>query len=1354
MDLPANGWKPQVTQSIAAPSVPSVVECGRRDSLVGSPFPPSEQLDPTQCSDTTGITYNWNGAGSPQRAASGPEGVANDLEMPSSACLDTRQPSPGSPCSSASLSSPGPEGKPEDAGSTGHSKLLQEAGKYNAWEPLLRGVLPPQGPSSLWGQICFDVTTEEQRGFWLLPEEVLAHQGELAAEEHEDRQLFTNTPVSEEEQQAIEQVLLQLLEIQQQDDVLKTGEQESNTLLVVQPVWLEQLVLRYLYSCSFDKQKTVDLLQSTLTFRTQHLPVLESEVYSELRNMGACYWHGRDRKMRPLLVVSLQRLQQLQREAGEEKVTRIVVFCLEFFLRHLCVAGAVESWCILCDLNGTSISSFPLPLLLKLMQLIQGAYRGRLYRFYILYAPRLFHFVAKPLVSSLPATTAKKIRVYTQLDDWHQERRAQFAAHQLEKKFGGTAVDITENWYPFRFYPGPFDPEASSDSIGGSSAAIRWESEKALHARVHPSVHIGASLHTSLLQKRMAAQQDVDADRGERPILRYAAWLHCLPELSLSPATIHWATKVLRHRLQGPHESLVQHLRGSGQEESSAGQSPGLSASGASEAPTTAAVILSPKSFYAGGISRVVSPLLEPSPSPPVGLTSASPEGASASSFPLSPESGRQLAGSPSLERPVKMALPQGLSSSLHDDAAAASPSEAEQVLSVLRKGRATKDTTSGLDEPYEPNWETPLCRTARPVSGPEGQNVRGSPQYSVAHLGASQHSGCGIVPTELSPLSSGLRGEATHEGLRAGPQHVSEGRRLKDFCEQEHQPNRRGFSSLSSLPSRGQPDAVRGRASAHVRAYWALESSLVSPPASQEPTETPIPEPAVPMPNATADSVGAKNLRKLFAMDAKREFAGCAGEARTGLGLQSDNCWSVEAQKGEQPAMLAPFQPAGRTALRHPQTPLARSLGGPCRTSSLSAAGATEGALGSPPAAAWQEAPACERTPSWRDSGCFSFTVPEREPLRVPCPTERLGCAIPITSTQLENQPRASSVAADATAGPECGAVQLSAYYAFDCRVLSRSRPLEANARIHEQRISQFVPPVTADPSPSISIYSVTGSSPSGSCLGCSDNPEGQRGSIVGTAPSPLPDGSAQLREATDMGCCVSTSPLYLSGPVEALRERPDGNAEMQAGLPASRVMELRRLRRMVRALCESVSGSYNRSEQDLLDPCDSATVATRSRRLHGRYARKQQQPEKVHEADEQETEVRSYVGMRRRLSGRLLSRTRPSVVSPTGASAAPKPAIKRRSYRRLRLYRRRCEARAKPRFAFRGNKLPGSKSGCKLFVEAPRSTRTGATLSRVRGTSKRLIRLPISLSDRVRRGTLVLARRMQGKGRGSGTI
>ncbi|CDJ69352.1 hypothetical protein ENH_00067640, partial [Eimeria necatrix] len=134
--------------------------------------------------------------------------------------------------------------------STEYVVALQDAGQFNMWEPVLRKVLPSQEHSLLLGQICFDVTDGDQRGSWLLPEELLAEWIASAGEDHEDRQIFTNTPVSEEEQDAIEQVLLQLLE-SQEEDVENTASRDPSTILGVQPVWLEQLVLRYLYSCSF-----------------------------------------------------------------------------------------------------------------------------------------------------------------------------------------------------------------------------------------------------------------------------------------------------------------------------------------------------------------------------------------------------------------------------------------------------------------------------------------------------------------------------------------------------------------------------------------------------------------------------------------------------------------------------------------------------------------------------------------------------------------------------------------------------------------------------------------------------------------------------------------------------------------------------------------------------------------------------------------------------------------------------------------------------------------------------------------------------------------------------------------------
>ncbi|CDJ70557.1 hypothetical protein, conserved [Eimeria necatrix] len=409
------------------------------------------------------------------------------------ACGEHTQPAPEVVGHDVALPAVGPQGGSLGIEvSTEYVMALQGAGQFNVWEPVLRKVLPSQEHSLLLGQICFDVTDGDQRGSWLLPEELLAEWIASAGEDHEDRQIFTNTPVSEEEQDAIEQVLLQLLE-SQEEDVENTASRDPSTILGVQPVWLEQLVLRYLYSCSFDTQKTFDLLQSTLSFRRQQLPVLESEVYYELRSLGACYWHGRDRKLRPLLVVSLQRLQQLQRDGGvEEKVTRLIIFCLEFFLRYLCVAGKVESWCILCDLSGGGMDdSAVLP----------------------------------------PAMGARPHRV-------------------------GGACDAfcAQNWYPFRFYPGPFDPEVESSPSAVERGVVRWDSEPALHTRVHPVVHCGVSLHTSILRSR-------SPDRSIS-LFRYAAWLRHLPELQLAPTTVVWAKRMVCHHLVAHHKCLIRHLKG------------------------------------------------------------------------------------------------------------------------------------------------------------------------------------------------------------------------------------------------------------------------------------------------------------------------------------------------------------------------------------------------------------------------------------------------------------------------------------------------------------------------------------------------------------------------------------------------------------------------------------------------------------------------------------------------------------------------------------------------------------------------------------------------------------------------
>ena len=270
MDSSATCWNLEAKTTTSSPYSTPTAECREKGTaafrgLLSSPAP-TQRNGRTQLSCAISAEWASGTADETQHAQQTPM-------MLSAAACNASQASSGSPCGEPGRSSCASRSSTEGGGPDEYVKALQEAGKYALWAPLLRDAFLLEEPSLLLGQICFDVTADDQRGSWLLPEELLSHQSEPADEDGNDRQLFTNTPITEDEQQAIDEVLLQLLGLQKQEDVANATQQWPEALLGVQPVWLEHLVLRYLYSCSFDKQKTFDLLQSTLAFRTQQLPV-------------------------------------------------------------------------------------------------------------------------------------------------------------------------------------------------------------------------------------------------------------------------------------------------------------------------------------------------------------------------------------------------------------------------------------------------------------------------------------------------------------------------------------------------------------------------------------------------------------------------------------------------------------------------------------------------------------------------------------------------------------------------------------------------------------------------------------------------------------------------------------------------------------------------------------------------------------------------------------------------------------------------------------------------------------------------------------------------------------------------
>jgi len=326
--------------------------------------------------------------------------------------------------------------------------------------------IPPKVPPSCSrdGDVARDsLETEAPISRWTLPFDALVF--EPSYRDIIDggvRYIYLNTPLTEEEQSLIRNLREYLISIG-----------------MVLPEFMASQYLRFLYSSNFNMKEAAQLLEANYRFRASQLPFRERDVIQDLKR-GAIYWHGRDANLRPLLVIRVERLDALD----DKRIERLLCFCFEYFLKYLCVAGRVENWILLIDCEGKGVSNFPTTTLQTVMATMNTRYRGRLYRLLVVNIPTWMGWLSSWVTSLVPATSAKKMKVLG--SDFKKTMREIFSSHQIEARYGGTAPDLLRDFYPFRFFKGPFQPESKSTVVNISPLEY-------LHEKVDPRVMSGNS---------------------------------------------------------------------------------------------------------------------------------------------------------------------------------------------------------------------------------------------------------------------------------------------------------------------------------------------------------------------------------------------------------------------------------------------------------------------------------------------------------------------------------------------------------------------------------------------------------------------------------------------------------------------------------------------------------------------------------------------------------------------------------------------------------------------------------------------------------------------------------------------
>lgn len=216
------------------------------------------------------------------------------------------------------------------------------------------------------------------------------------------------------------------------------------------------LATRYLSRARGDPRKALKLMEETQRWREQYFkagPIREDASLMEDLSHGVIYFAGRDRDLRPTIVVRANRVPAAWYKGDcVDKVIRMLIFSMEYMLRYMLVPGRVENNNVIVDLKGLSASNVPINALKQVYSVMSLHYMGRVYKFYIVNLSPWLSALTTVAKQILTDRQRQKLVFISKVAEFSED----FAAHQLETDFGGSRP-ILNTFYPFQLLPGPFD---------------------------------------------------------------------------------------------------------------------------------------------------------------------------------------------------------------------------------------------------------------------------------------------------------------------------------------------------------------------------------------------------------------------------------------------------------------------------------------------------------------------------------------------------------------------------------------------------------------------------------------------------------------------------------------------------------------------------------------------------------------------------------------------------------------------------------------------------------------------------------------------------------------------------------
>lgn len=127
----------------------------------------------------------------------------------------------------------------------------------------------------------------------------------------------------------------------------------------------DRLMFRLLAAEKYDHAKTLHHMIEHSRWRRETFPVSYSMIAAILKS-GFLYVCGRDKNFRPILILNVRKIVDV--DYSIEVINAASAFFCDFVMRKLLIAGVVENWIMIIDLNDVGMTSLPV----KKVQAIVG----------------------------------------------------------------------------------------------------------------------------------------------------------------------------------------------------------------------------------------------------------------------------------------------------------------------------------------------------------------------------------------------------------------------------------------------------------------------------------------------------------------------------------------------------------------------------------------------------------------------------------------------------------------------------------------------------------------------------------------------------------------------------------------------------------------------------------------------------------------------------------------------------------------------------------------------------------------------------------------------------------------------